>query len=227
MPAKKDYKAVADGVKVYCNHDKLLSVSELIPHPNNPNKHPEEQIELLAKIIQKNGWRDRIVISNRSGMIVKGHGRYQAAIRAGLSKVPVEYQNYESDAAEIKDLIADNKIAELSEIDNKEAFELIEGLGEDDFDLEMAGFQLEDFQDDWGGGSGKNKGGEAAPEIEFSEELLLEHNYIVLYFDNEFDWHVAIDKFGLKKVKDLIERKGQPTGIGRVLNGAEWLKRIS
>jgi hypothetical protein len=52
MPAKKDYKAVADGVKVYCNHDKLLSVSELIPHPNNPNKHPEEQIELLANISQ-------------------------------------------------------------------------------------------------------------------------------------------------------------------------------
>jgi len=128
MPAKKDYKAIADGVKVYCNHDELLSINELIPHPKNPNQHPEEQIELLSKIIQKNGWRERIVISNRSGMIVKGHGRYQAAIRAGLSKVPVEYQNYKTDAEEIKDLIADNKIAELSEVDNDLAADLMRGL---------------------------------------------------------------------------------------------------
>ena len=84
----------------------------------------------------------------------------------------------------------------------------------------------EDFKKDWSGAAGKNEAGAAAPEIEFSEELLLEHNYVVLYFDNEFDWQVAKDKFGLKKVKDLIERKGQPTGIGRVLNGAEWIKKL-
>ena len=40
------------------------------------------------------------------------------------------------------------------------------------------------------------------------------------------DWIVAVEKFGLKKVKDLIPRKGQPTGIGRVLKGAAWLDRI-
>ncbi len=207
MTKKQDYKAVADGVKVYCNHDKLLPVTELIPNSKNPNRHPEKQIELLSKIIQKNGWRDRIVISNRSGMIVKGHGRYQAAIRAGLSKVPVEYQNYESDAAEIKDLIADNKIAELSEIDNKEAFELIKGLGEKDFDIEMAGFQLEDFEKDWSGADRKKNTGESAPEIEFSEELTESSNYIVLVFNNDIDWVQAMSLFDLKTVKACIAKK--------------------
>lgn len=55
---------------------------------------------------------------------------------------------------------------------------------------------------------------------------MLTHNYIVLYFDNDFDWEVAQDKFGLKKVKDLIPRKGQPVGVGRVICGKkvlEWL----
>lgn len=60
-------------------------------------------------------------------------------------------------------------------------------------------------------------------EVEFSDELLLEHNYIVLYFDNAMDWEVAIDKYGLKNVKDLIPRKGQPTGIGRVINGKDFI----
>jgi hypothetical protein len=59
--------------------------------------------------------------------------------------------------------------------------------------------------------------------VPFTEELLLTHNYIVLYFDNDFDWEVAQDKFGLKQVKDLIPRKGQPKGIGRVINGKKVL----
>jgi len=65
-----------------------------------------------------------------------------------------------------------------------------------------------------------------AAEVEFTKELLLEHNYIVLYFDNPMDWKVALDKFGLKNVKDLIPRKMQPTGVGRVIEGKKWLDRI-
>ena len=72
----------------------------------------------------------------------------------------------------------------------------------------------------------KEKEEDPEPEVEFAEELMLEHNYIVLYFDNPLDWEVAKDKFGLKKVKDLVERKGHEMGIGRVLKGAEWLGRI-
>ena len=125
MAKNQLHKAVADGVKVYCNYDEIVSVTDLKPNPENPNRHPAEQIELLAKIIQKNGWRERIIVSTLSGMIVKGHGRYQAAIRAGLGKVPVEYQYYETKADEIKDLIADNKIAELSEVDDEMAAEMM------------------------------------------------------------------------------------------------------
>jgi len=64
------------------------------------------------------------------------------------------------------------------------------------------------------------------PEVEFSEELLMEHNYVVLYFDNPIDWQVAVEKFGLHKVRDLIPRKLQPVGIGRVIRGAPWLERM-
>lgn len=61
---------------------------------------------------------------------------------------------------------------------------------------------------------------------EFSEELLLEHNYVVLYFDNPLDWQVAQEKLGLKEVKDLIPRKGQSTGIGRVIKGKDVIAKL-
>ena len=68
---------------------------------------------------------------------------------------------------------------------------------------------------------------EEKPEVEFSEELLLSHNYVVLYFDNDLDWQVAVDRFGLKQVKDHIPRKGQPVGIGRGIRGDAVLKRLA
>lgn len=104
-------------VKIYCAYDELLSTEILKEHPKNPNKHPERQIKLLADIIHKQGWRAPITVSNQSGFIVRGHGRLQAARLLGLEVVPVDYQDYENVDAEIADLIADNKIAEFSELD--------------------------------------------------------------------------------------------------------------
>ena len=61
-------------------------------------------------------------------------------------------------------------------------------------------------------------------EVEFSPELLLEHNYIVLYFDNPLDWEVAVTKYGLKKVKSCDPaEKCQKIGIGRVVAGKDYL----
>lgn len=55
-------------------------------------------------------------------MIVKGHGRLEAAKRLGRREAPVEFQDYESEAAELADLLADNKIAELASIDTAAAW---------------------------------------------------------------------------------------------------------
>ncbi len=63
-------------------------------------------------------------------------------------------------------------------------------------------------------------------ELEFAEDLLLEHNYVILYFDNAFDWEVAKEKFGLKRKKQQIDDRKMSVGIGRVLRGKEWLDRI-
>jgi DNA modification methylase len=97
----------------------------LIEHPRNPNTHPDEQIQKLVKVIEMNGWRAPIVVSKRSGFITKGHGRLQAARLAGWKKVPVEIQEYETEAAEYADMIADNKIAELAVGDDEKLKSLV------------------------------------------------------------------------------------------------------
>lgn len=112
-------KATAGGVPVFCAHDAIVAIEKLIPNPKNPNTHPDAQIQALGRIIRQTGWRAPITVSKRSGFIVKGHGRLAAAKLEGLTEVPVDYQNYTNEAEEYADLVADNRIAELAEIDNK------------------------------------------------------------------------------------------------------------
>lgn len=123
---------------IKCAHSEVVDVDLLTPNPRNPNQHPEKQIQLLAKIMRHQGWRSPIVVSNRSGFIVKGHGRLQAAKLNGWTHAPVDRQDYVNEADEMSDMVADNKIAELAETDmaivNELALELPEG-----FDLELLG----------------------------------------------------------------------------------------
>lgn len=96
---------------------KWLDIKNLKPHPKNRNKHPADQINRLAQILRYQGFRKPIVISNRSGFIVEGHGRVEAARANGWSKVPVCFQDFEDDAQEYAHLIADNAIASWAELD--------------------------------------------------------------------------------------------------------------
>lgn len=117
-------------IAIHCAYTDLVDITSVIPNPRNPNQHSEKQIELLAKIIKAQGWRAPITVSNRSGFVVRGHGRLMAAQSLGLETVPVDRQDYESEAAEYADLIADNRIAELAEIDDSLLGELLADTGD-------------------------------------------------------------------------------------------------
>lgn len=133
-------------VKVHCAYDEMVDIDKLVPNHRNPNKHPKKQIELLAKIIKYQGWRVPITVSTRSGFIVRGHGRYEAAKLLGLEKVPVDYQDYANEAEEWADLIADNRIAELAEVDGKMLKDLIEEIDSGIIDLELTGYTEKEIE---------------------------------------------------------------------------------
>lgn len=180
----------------------------IIPYGNNTKKHDKKQIANVAESIKRFGFVQPIVV-DANNVIVIGHCRWAAAQKLKLETVPcvrVDTLTPEQVAAL---RIADNKTNESAWDMDK----LVEELAIVDF----SGFDF-DF------GIKEADAVEEEGEVPFSEELLLSHNYIVLYFDNDFDWEVAKDKFDLKEVKDLIPRKSQPTGIGRVIDGKKVLE---
>ena len=130
---------------VPCSFSKMMPTGDIVPNPRNPNTHPESQIELLAKIIDFQGWRLPIVTSKQSGFVVRGHGRLLAARKLGMEMVPVDEQDYESEAQEWADLVADNRIAELAEMDRASLKDIIETLDTGEIDMELTGFKQSDL----------------------------------------------------------------------------------
>ena len=139
-------KAWADGVPVFCAHDAIVDVAKLVPNPKNPNQHPDNQIQLLGRIIRQAGWRQPITVSKRSGFIVKGHGRLAAALLEGMKEAPVDYQNYTTEAEEYADLVADNRIAELAETDNKLLADIFAEIDTGEIPMELTGYTEDEVE---------------------------------------------------------------------------------
>lgn len=150
-PEIVDYKTTAepktwaDGVPVFCAHDAIVEVKDMKPNPKNPNQHPPEQIKILASVIRATGWRGPITVSKRSGLIVRGHGRLLAAQLDDLSEVPVDYQDYANEAEEWADLIADNRLAELSEINHKLLADLCAEIDTGEIPFMLSGYTEEEY----------------------------------------------------------------------------------
>lgn len=102
-------------MKIECKYDKLINPKELKLYKKNPNKHPQEQIELFKKCIDFYGWRESIIVSNLSGQVVKGNGRVIASISAGWETIPVVFQNFETEAMEYGYVVSDNALSDYSE----------------------------------------------------------------------------------------------------------------
>jgi len=147
MDKKEEYKGIADSIPVFCSFDEIVDIVKAIPNPKNPNTHPKQQIDMLARFIKVRGWRNPIVLSTRSGFIVKGHGRLQAAQLLGVKEVPVDYQHFANEAEEYAEMIADNKIAELAEMDVDLERELLEQLIEqENIDPNLIGYTKEEIE---------------------------------------------------------------------------------
>ena len=127
-------------MRVRCLYDKLVPISELKPHPKNRNKHPKEQIERLAKVLDYQGVRYPAKVSNLSGCITSGHGRIEAAKLNGWTEFPVNFQDYDDEAQEYADVQADNAIASWAELDLSGINADLSDLGPD-FDIDLLGIK--------------------------------------------------------------------------------------
>ena len=191
MADENKARILADGIEVWCAYDKLVKVEELIPHPKNPNTHPQNQIKILAQNIRYHGWRHPIVVSKLSGYIVAGHGRLEAARELGVSIVPVEYQDFASEDNELAVLVGDNRLAELSSLDLNGLQDIIDGFKASDFDTILAGFEPTDL-DALLGEQKPHFGDEKEKELSQSEVTIQAGNY--RFRMSQEDFGIWIDK---------------------------------
>jgi hypothetical protein len=193
----------------------IVKISTVKSNPNNPRVIKDDKFNKLVQSIKDFPLMLEIrpIVVNDDMIVLGGNMRLKACKEAGLKDVPIIKASDLTEDQQREFIIKDNV-----------------GFGEWDWDLLANEWDTEKF-DEWGldlpidlESIKATKDIPDIGEIEFSEELLLEHNYIVLYFDNAMDWEVAQEIYGLKQVKSKTSAEGtQKIGIGRVINGKNFI----
>lgn len=202
------------------------NVDELIAYENNSRTHSKEQIEQICNSINDFGFTNPILI-DENNMIIAGHGRLEAGRKLGMEELPCIVLKDLTEVQKRAYVIADNKLALNAGWNEELLKEELKNLKELDFDLSLIGFKDDEIEDII------EEEIDEEPEVEFTEVLGEEHNYIVLYFDNEVDWLQAESLFDIQPKKNLSTRKDEMinknmerVSIGRVVNGAKALEKL-
>jgi hypothetical protein len=211
--------------RVECVYDELVPLGELKPHPKNPNKHPRKQLELMGKAIfgdgaeKGNGWRVPITVSKLSGYIVRGEGRFLTAQLMGEKYVPVDFQDYESEAHELADLIADNKLSDLAEMDTKAELALLAELDTGEIDLEITGFSNRELEALF------NESREEEDKVLYpiTAKLHEKYDYCLIFCENETDWLFLQQVMGLRREKSY---KSKAVGTGRAIPFSRFAEKL-
>jgi len=105
-----------------------MNISDLKPHPQNYQLHPDNQLDQIAASIKEHGFYRNIVIAN-DNTILAGHGVVQAASRMGRKRVPVIRLEIDpEDPKALKVLTSDNEINNLAKVNDRALTELLKGL---------------------------------------------------------------------------------------------------
>ena len=128
-----------------------ISIDKIKPYENNAKLHPPEQIEQIKKSIQEFGNNDPIAI-DENGVIIEGHGRYEALKELGFKEIEVIRLSHLSDEqkkayslihnkltmnTDFDYNILDSELAYINEIDMSVfGFEL--SIADEDFDTEFS-----------------------------------------------------------------------------------------
>lgn len=118
------------------------SVALLRPNPDNPRQHSKRQIRQIAASIQAFGMNVPILVDGE-GQVIAGHGRMLACASLGIDTVPViELADLTREQARAF-MIADNRLTENVEWDERLLGESLKLLSEADldFDIEVTGFE--------------------------------------------------------------------------------------
>lgn len=123
-----------------------IEVSKLIPYVNNARTHTEQQINSVAASINEFGFTNPILVDSKNNLIA-GHCRLLAAQKLGLEKVPARVIDGLSATQKKALVLADNRLAEIAAWDDDLLKLELQALVEDEYDLNIVGFDDEALLD--------------------------------------------------------------------------------
>ncbi len=124
-------------------HVELWPIERVKPYPHNPRVN-DHAVDAVAASIQEFGWQQLLVVEP-DGVIVVGNTRYKAAVKLGLTEVPVHVATGLTPAQLKAYRLADNKLAELATWDQDGLVRELAELQGMDFDLNLVGFSAEEL----------------------------------------------------------------------------------
>jgi DNA modification methylase len=120
-----------------------LPPADLKPAPDNPRRHNADQIRKIANCMKKFGAVAPLIV-DRNGQLIVGHARREAAIQAGIARVPVIRADDLTEAEARGYMLADNKLTEGSSWDEQLLAAHLKALSQMalDFEIEDVGFAV-------------------------------------------------------------------------------------
>lgn len=131
-------------LKAHTTYDRAIierAVDTLKPYARNARTHSKKQLKQIAASIERFGFVNPVLIGDDNS-IIAGHGRVEAAKLLGRKTVPTLEISHLSDAERRAYILADNKLALNAGWDNELLALELQGLLDDDFDLELTGFNI-------------------------------------------------------------------------------------
>lgn len=124
----------------------LADVEELIPYARNARTHSSAQISQIAASIKEFGFLAPIVIAE-DNTILCGHGRFYAAQKLGLKKIPCVKESHLTEAQKRAYIIADNKLSINAGWDDELLAVELSDLQGEGIDLSITGFDEKELSD--------------------------------------------------------------------------------
>lgn len=119
-----------------------LSAANLVAYHKNARTHSLEQIAKISSSIKEFGFINPVIVDGANG-IIAGHGRVVAALALGMVKVPCIEVSHLTQAQKAAYVIADNRLAELSDWNIDMLLDETTSLMDMGFDIELSGIDTD------------------------------------------------------------------------------------
>jgi len=97
---------------------KMVDPASLTPHPQNWRRHPPAQMKAVRAMLDGVGWAGAVIVNKRTGRIIDGHARVEAAIEAGEAEIPVLHVDVPEESEKLL-LASYDPIASMAEADQE------------------------------------------------------------------------------------------------------------